>query len=72
MKARTRTEIYEWVFGQNCCDYPPDGWEDMDDDLVAEWLDENKWEMVEYWDTDALLEQIYTTADSLCNFLDIK
>ena len=68
---KTRTEVTEWVFGEHCCDYPPEGWEDMDDDDLIEWLEDNKWELVDHWDTPALLEHIYTTADSLCNFLGI-
>ena len=63
-------DIRQQVAGHLMADYLPDNWESMSEDDQYDFVDRNKWEIVEDWDTDFMIEQIETATNSWKLFLE--
>ena len=66
----TLHEIREQVAGQLMCELLPDEWESMSEDSQYSFIDGNKWEIVQDWDTDFMIDQIETATNSWKLFLE--
>ena len=68
----TQDDLFAHVAGQFLSAPLPDDWKSMSQTSFLCFIEENKWEPVEDWDTDFLLDQMYTDAHSLRLFLEGK
>ena len=43
------TEVYEWAAESYLVEPLPEGWQDLPDSQLYDWIAQNTWEPFEYW-----------------------
>lgn len=66
----TYEEVVVQVSGNYLTDFLPANWNKIDEKELDEFLENHAWEPFEYWDTDDVMEQIISAANTVWEIIN--
>jgi hypothetical protein len=60
------------ISGQYLSDYLPDDWQDMEDEDLWYWMEENNWEPFQHYSGEEVFKLIEQTADSIISWIRVN